>query len=111
MVMNTSQTVVTICHISLSGQFKTDPDQCTEFFTSYDHVLATYTELVCKFLTAFGHYDVDHICPKLCLPRGELLWHPTEEHKKSIDVCGQIPFAMPGTCRLYGKGIYDHEFV
>ncbi|KAM3186573.1 hypothetical protein ACTXT7_004041 [Hymenolepis weldensis] len=94
-----------------NGQFKTDPDQCTDFFTSYDHVLATYTELVCKFLTAFGHYDVDHICPNLCLPRGEPLWHPTEAHKKSIDVCGQIPFAMPATCRLYGKGVYDHEFV
>nr|CDS29303.2 miz zinc finger family protein [Hymenolepis microstoma] len=94
-----------------SAQFKIYPERCAEFFTSYDHVLATYTELICKYLTAFGHYDVDHICPNLCLPRGEPLWHPTEEHQKTIDVCGQILYAMPGTCRVYGKGIYDHEFV
>ncbi|KAM7534697.1 hypothetical protein Aperf_G00000105858 [Anoplocephala perfoliata] len=87
------------------------PERCAIFFTSYDHVLATYTEVVCKYLTALKTRDVDHICPDLCLPRADPLWQTTIEGRHSIDVCGQIQNAMPGTCRLYGRGIYDHEFI
>uniref|UniRef100_A0A5K3FZQ9 EGF-like domain-containing protein n=1 Tax=Mesocestoides corti TaxID=53468 RepID=A0A5K3FZQ9_MESCO len=36
-----------------------------------------------------------------------LLLPPTNE---AVDVCAQIPFALPGTCKLIGRGVYDNEF-
>ncbi|KAH9279510.1 E3 SUMO-protein ligase pli1 [Echinococcus granulosus] len=79
---------------------------------SYSHLLATYTQIVCKYLTAVEHYDVDHICPNLCIARVKPPWNQSVSDQlfDPIDVCAQIPNALPGTCKLVGKGIYDFEF-
>ena len=94
---------------TILGEFSA---KCLVFFNDYSHLLATYTLVVCKHLTAVSHYDVDHICPNLCLPRANPPWMTSEEvvSVKDIDVCSQISNALPGTCQLIGLGIYDNEF-
>ncbi|BHF83564.1 hypothetical protein SprV_0902670700 [Sparganum proliferum] len=108
-----------------SAQYAHRKDDCASFFFSYSHLLATYTQVICSYLGADSELDVDGICPNLCLVRDAPLWEAVAMSNSSqrlsylqlpsvheaVDVCAQIPFAVPGTCRLRGKGIFDHEFT
>ncbi|VDN12324.1 unnamed protein product [Dibothriocephalus latus] len=98
---------------------------CVKFFVSYTHLLVTYTQVICSYLGADPELDVDGICPNLCQVRDKPLWemnvvrNSTEGRAQlqlpsaheAVDVCAQIPFAVPGTCKLRDKGVFDHEFT
>ncbi|VDK22926.1 unnamed protein product [Taenia asiatica] len=61
-----------------SSEYSQQPEKCLVFFHGYSHLLATYTQIVCKYLTAVEHYDVDYICPNLCIARAKPPWKQSE---------------------------------
>ncbi|VDL93997.1 unnamed protein product [Schistocephalus solidus] len=109
-----------------SADYVNRTKDCVQFFFSYSHLLVTYTQVICSYLGADPELDIDGICPNLCQVRDAPLWEAVAISNSStealtylqlpnvheaVDICAQIPFAVPGTCRLRGKGIFDHEFT
>ncbi|KAL3315726.1 hypothetical protein Ciccas_005636 [Cichlidogyrus casuarinus] len=121
----TFRKIITLDHVAAN---KRDPFKCQRVYKNWEQFTASYTYAYCNTIKKFVHKGQDAlgICPRLCAPRPGNPWVDAllAENKKSniglvkslpesdavTDVCSQIPFALPMTCKLVEAGIHENEY-
>ncbi|THD27071.1 hypothetical protein D915_002202 [Fasciola hepatica] len=99
--------------------------KCVTFPAEFSHTLWMYTWVICSYIGSSDTLDVDGICPRLCRPHSKetvdamlptslkipALFYASHFDENALDVCEQIQYAIPGSCRLTGNGtgFFDYK--